>query len=62
MPISIPMSFRFYIILITITRTHTQTPEGSGGDQDVRFHEGTCQGGSTSDACDLPIIGEPGGR
>ena len=31
-------------------------------DQDIRFHEGICQGGSSGGACDLPIIGEPGGR
>jgi hypothetical protein len=33
-----------------------------GSDQDIRFHEGICQGGSSGDACDLPFIGEPGGR
>jgi hypothetical protein len=33
-----------------------------GSDQDIRFHEGICQGGSSGGACDLPFIGEPGGR
>jgi hypothetical protein len=40
---------------------HENTPDGFGGDQDVRFHEGTCQGGqSDHPACDLDIITEPG--
>ena len=29
-------------------------------DQDVRFHEGTCQGGRDHPACDFDIITEPG--
>jgi hypothetical protein len=39
---------------------HENTPGGFGGDQDVRYHEGTCQGGSDSAACDFDIITEPG--
>jgi hypothetical protein len=39
---------------------HENTPDGFTGDQDVRFHEGTCQGGRDHPACDLPLITEPG--
>ena len=39
---------------------HDNTPGGFKGDQDVRYHEGTCQGGSDSGACDLDIITDPG--
>jgi hypothetical protein len=39
---------------------HENTPGGFAGDQDVRYHEGTCQGGSTHPACGLPIITDPG--
>ena len=39
---------------------HDRTPGEFGGDQDVRYHEGTCQGGSDSAACNLSIITDPG--
>jgi hypothetical protein len=39
---------------------HENTPGGFGGAQDQRYHEGTCQGGSDSDACDFDIIDDPG--
>ena len=39
---------------------HENTPGEFGGDQDVRYHEGTCQGGSDSAACDFDTITEPG--
>jgi hypothetical protein len=39
---------------------HENTPGGFGGDQDVRYHEGTCQGGSDHAACDLDIVTDPG--
>lgn len=39
---------------------HENTPGGFGGDQDVRFYEGTCQGGRDHPACDFDIITEPG--
>jgi hypothetical protein len=39
---------------------HDRTPGGFGGDQDVRYHEGTCQGGSDHPACDLDIVTDPG--
>jgi hypothetical protein len=39
---------------------HDRTPGGFGGQQDVRYHEGTCQGGSTSIACGFSIITDPG--
>ena len=39
---------------------HDNTPGGFGGAQDQRYHEGTCQGGSDSEACDLDIIDDPG--
>jgi hypothetical protein len=39
---------------------HENTPGEFGGDQDVRYHEGTCQGGSDSAACDFDIITDPG--
>jgi hypothetical protein len=41
--------------------TGSEPPENPS-DQDIRFHEGICQGGSSSSVCDLDIIGEPGGR
>lgn len=31
---------------------HENTPGEIGGDQDVRFHEGTCQGGREHFPCD----------
>jgi hypothetical protein len=39
------------------------TPGGFAGDQDIRFHEGTCQGGHPVDipeGCDNPLITDPG--
>ena len=39
---------------------HENTPGEFGGDQDIRFHEGTCQGGRDHPACDFDIITEPG--
>jgi len=45
---------------------HDNTPDGLAGDEDVRFHEGLCQGGhstsvlDTLDGCDTSIITEPG--
>jgi hypothetical protein len=39
---------------------HQNTPGGFGGHQDRVYHEGTCQGGSDSDACDFDIIDDPG--
>ena len=39
---------------------HENTPGDFGGEQDVRFHEGTCQGGRDHPACDFEIITEPG--
>ena len=39
---------------------HENTPGGFGGKQDQAYHEGTCQGGSDSPACDLDIITDPG--
>ena len=39
---------------------HENTPGEFAGDQDIRFHEGTCQGGRDHPACDLAIITEPG--
>jgi hypothetical protein len=39
---------------------HNNTPGGFTGAQDRRYHEGTCQGGSDSPACNLPIITDPG--
>jgi hypothetical protein len=39
---------------------HDHTPGGFRGAQDQRYHEGTCQGGSDSEACDLDIIDDPG--
>ncbi|SRR6266498_1668521 len=42
---------------------HEKTPGKFAGDQDVRFHEGTCQGGHQVDipqGCDNPLITDPG--
>ena len=39
---------------------HEHTPEHLGGKQDRAYHEGTCQGGSDSPACDFDIITDPG--
>jgi hypothetical protein len=40
---------------------HDNTPGGFGGQQDVRYHEGTCQGGSDHPVCDDEnIISDPG--
>lgn len=42
---------------------HENTPGGFAGDQDIRFHEGTCQGGHPVDipgGCDNPLITDPG--
>jgi hypothetical protein len=39
---------------------HENTPGEFGGEQDVRFHEGTCQGGREHFACDLEIVTDPG--
>jgi len=39
------------------------TPGGFAGDQDIRFHEGTCQGGHQVDipeGCDNDLISDPG--
>jgi hypothetical protein len=40
-----------------------ETPGGFAGDQDIRFHEGTCQGGHQVDipsGCDNDLITDPG--
>jgi hypothetical protein len=40
-----------------------ETPGGFAGDQDIRFHEGTCQGGhpvDIPDGCDNDLITDPG--
>jgi hypothetical protein len=40
---------------------HQNTPGGFGGDQDVRYHEGTCHAGSDHPVCDdEDIISDPG--
>jgi hypothetical protein len=40
---------------------HENTPGEFAGDQDVRYHEGTCQGGSDHPVCDdEDIISDPG--
>jgi hypothetical protein len=42
---------------------HKKTPGGFAGDQDIHFHEGTCQGGHQVDiphGCDNPLITDPG--
>jgi hypothetical protein len=42
---------------------HEKTPEGFAGDQDIRFHEGTCQGGHPVDipeGCGNDLITGPG--
>jgi hypothetical protein len=39
---------------------HDNTPGGFGGQQDRAYHEGTCQGGSDSPACNFAIITDPG--
>lgn len=39
------------------------TPGGFAGDQDIGFHEGTCQGGhpvDIPDGCDNDLITDPG--
>jgi hypothetical protein len=42
---------------------HDNTPGGFTGDQDIRFHEGTCQGDHPVDipgGCDNAAITDPG--
>jgi hypothetical protein len=42
---------------------HENTPGGFAGDQDIHFHEGTCQGGHPVDipgGCDNALITDPG--
>jgi hypothetical protein len=42
---------------------HENTPGEFAGDQDIRFHEGTCQGGHEVDipeGCDNDLITDPG--
>lgn len=42
---------------------HENTPGGFAGDQDIRYHEGTCQGGhpvDIPDGCDNDLITDPG--
>jgi len=42
---------------------HENTPGGFAGQQDIRHHEGTCQGGHEvhiTDGCDNALITDPG--
>lgn len=42
---------------------HDKTPGEFAGDQDIRYHEGTCQGGHPVDipeGCDNDLITDPG--
>lgn len=44
-------------------KVHDKTPGEFAGDEDIRFHEGTCQGGHPVDipeGCDNDLITEPG--
>jgi len=42
---------------------HDNTPGGFAGDQDIRYHEGACQGGhevNIPEGCDNDLITDPG--
>jgi hypothetical protein len=44
-------------------KVHDKTPGGFAGDQDIRYHEGTCQGGhevNIPKGCDNDLITDPG--